>query len=86
MRALYCAQTFPATSRVQEGADDHSILQDNMPEQEAPDDDASKTRKLHFSPTAWLSCLSSSATMPFDKRTWISFFCQFLGVLIPALE
>ena len=86
MRALHCAQTFPATSRVQEGADDHSILQDNMPEQEAPDDDASKTRKLHFSPTAWLSCLSSSATMPFDKRTWISFFCQFLGVPIPALE
>ena len=57
----------------------HSILCAGM------DKDASKPRKLQFSPVAWLSCLSThDGDMAFTVGEWQSWFCMILGLPLPC--
>ena len=63
-----------------------SILGDDMPDNE--DADAERAKYLKWAPPAFITCLSSLQhdtvmTIPFDW--WTSWFCQFLGIAIPAL-
>jgi len=63
-----------------------SILGDDMPDNE--DDNAQRAKHFKWAPPAFITCLSSLQhdtvmTFPFDW--WTSWFCQFLGIDIPAL-
>jgi len=63
-----------------------SILGDDMPDNE--DDNAERAKHFKWAPPAFITCLSSLQhdtvmTFPFDW--WTSWFCQFLGIDIPAL-
>ncbi len=64
-----------------------SILGNDMPDNE--DDNAVKAKYIKWAPPAFITCLSSLQhdtvmTFPFDW--WTSWFCQFLGIAIPALN
>ena len=48
--------------------------------------DASQPRTLHWSPVAWLSCLSTLGwVMAFTTGEWQSWFCMFLGLPLPSM-
>ena len=64
-----------------------SILGNDMPDNE--DDNTVKAKYFKWAPPAFITCLSSLQhdtvmTFPFDW--WTSWFCQFLGIAIPALN
>ena len=80
MRSLHAKEVIPAVTRTNDGDPDHSILKGNMPE------DASD-RTLKWSPSAWLSCLSSKhGVMHFNGAEWQTWFCQYLGAPLPSID
>ena len=81
---LHSKVSVNATSRVQEDAPGHSILQHDMPDDE--DLNCEDARKKKLSPAAHPSCLFlGKAPTVISEKDWQSWFCQFLGVPIPAL-
>ena len=86
LRMLHSKVTVNATSRVPEGAAGHSILQDNMPDDEDMDCDEARKKKLTYCPAAHPACLFlGKARSAVTDKDWQSWMCQFLGVSIPAL-
>ena len=87
MLALHRAQIIDAISRTEECEMGHSLLQRDMPDDEDYLCEPSKRRKLRYSQFAWLSCFHLARSWPVAQRksAWTSWFCQYLGVLIPQL-
>ncbi len=83
---LHSKVSVNATSRVPEDASGHSILQHDMPDDEDPNLEDARKKKLSHCPAAHPSCLFlGKARTAVTERDWQSWFCQFLGVPIPAL-
>ena len=84
---MHRSQAIDAISRTQEGDSGHSILQQDMPDDEEYDCEPNKRRKLRYSPSAWLSCFHLYGSWPVAQRksAWTSWFCQYLGLQIPQL-
>jgi hypothetical protein len=80
---LHRTQSCIATSRKEEGEPGNSILQHDMPDEEAPDCPEDKQRKLKHAGAAHMSCLAHA---PVKTEEWAACFCQFIGEPIPALE
>ena len=79
LRDLHLTQVVEAAPDAEEGDPRHSILTACM-------SDGDKSRKLHFTPAAWLSCLSTSdGVMAFTEGEWQNWFCSFLGVPLPSM-
>ena len=72
---LHSKVTVNATSRVPEGAAGHSILQDNMPDDEDMDCDEARKKKLTYCPAAHPACLflgkARSAVTDKDWQSWM---------------
>ena len=84
---LHSKVTVNATSRVPEDAPGHSILQDNMPDDEDVHCEEARKKKLTHCPAAHPSCLFLGKARKSVRNTdWQSWFCQFLGEPIPALR
>ena len=65
-----------------------SILGDDMPDNEDADAAPHKCITLKWAPPAWITCLLSlqhDTVMTFPFGWWTSWFCQYLGIAIPAL-
>ena len=79
LRDLHLTQVVEAAPDAEAGDPRHSILTDCM-------GDGDKSRKLYFTPAAWLSCLSTSdGVMAFTEGEWQNWFCSFLGVPLPSM-
>ena len=79
LRDLHLTQVVEAAPDVEAGDPRHSILTACM-------SDGDKSRKLYFTPAAWLSCLSTSdGAMAFTEGEWQNWFCSFLGVPLPSM-
>ena len=79
LRNLHLTQVIEAAPDAEAGDPRHSILTACM-------SDGDKSRKLHFTPAAWLSCLSTSdGVMAFTAGEWQNWFCSFLGVPLPSM-
>ena len=79
LRDLHLTQVIEAAPDAEAGDPRHSILTACM-------SDGDKSRKLHFTPAAWLSCLSTSdGVMAFTEGEWQNWFCSFLGVPLPSM-
>ena len=73
LRKLHLTQVVEAAPDAEAGDPRHSILGASMGE-------GGLSRKLDFTPAAWLSCLSTSdGGMAFTKGEWQNWFCSFLG-------
>jgi hypothetical protein len=67
----------------------NSILSNEILDNEDEEADPEKQSYLNWSPPAWLTCLSSlqhemTTAVPHDW--WTSWFCQYVGLAIPALS
>ena len=79
LRDLHLTQVVEAAPDAEAGDPRHSILTACM-------SDGDKSRKLYFTPAAWLSCLSTSdGVMAFTEGEWQNWFCSFLGVPLPSM-
>ena len=79
LRDLHLTQVVEAAPDAEAGDPRHSILTACM-------SDGDKSRKLYFTPAAWLSCLSTSdGVMAFTAGEWQNWFCSFLGVPLPSM-
>ena len=79
LRALHLTQVVDAAPDAEAGDPRHSILTNCM-------SDGDKSRKLYFTPAAWLSCLSTSdGVTAFTEGEWQNWFCSFLGVPLPSM-
>ena len=79
LRNLHLTQVVEAAPDAEAGDPRHSILTACM-------SDGDKSRKLYFTPAAWLSCLSTSdGVMAFTEGEWQNWFCSFLGVPLPSM-
>jgi hypothetical protein len=79
LRKLHLTQVIEAAPDAEAGDPRHSILTACM-------SDGDKSRKLHFTPAAWLSCPSTSdGVMTFTEGEWQNWFCSFLGVPLPSM-
>ena len=86
LRMLHRKVSVNASSRVPEDSPGHSILQHDMPDDEDPNCEDAKKKKLSHCPAAHPSCLFlGKARTVISVNDWESWFCQFLGVPIPAL-
>ena len=86
LRMLHREVSVNASSRVPEDSPGHSILQHDMPDDEDPNCEDAKKKKLSHCPAAHPSCLFlGKARTVISEKDWQSWFCQFLGVPIPAL-
>ena len=85
VNALHQCQRIDAMPSEQDG-DVQSILQQDMPIAADRDDNGKKVQ-LQYSPLAWLSSLSSVGfgSRTFDNADWSSWFCQVIGMPLPAL-
>jgi hypothetical protein len=81
------SQVIDAISRTDEGDMGHSILQQDMPDDENYHCEPSNRGKLRYSASAWLSRFHLTSSWPVAQRrsAWTSWLCQYLGVLIPQL-
>ena len=83
---LHSNVTVDASSLVSEDAPGHSILQHDMPDDEDPNCEDARKKKLSQCPAAHPSRLFlGKARTAITDTDWQSCFCQFLGVPIPAL-
>ena len=87
MERMHWSQSVNAISRTDVADEGHSILQQDMPDDEEYECEPNKRRKLRYSPSAWLSCFHLHGSWPVAQRksAWTSWFCQYLGVPIPQL-
>ena len=80
LRRLHQKQEVEAAPNAEEDDLRHSILCAGMAR------DSSQPRTLHWSPAAWLSCLSNvDGVMAFTTGEWESWFCMFLGLPLPSM-
>ena len=80
LRRLHQKQEVEAVPDAEDDDARHSILCAGMAR------DASQPRTQHWSPVAWLSCLSTLGwVMAFTTGEWQSWFCMFLGLPLPSM-
>ena len=80
LRRLHQKQEVEAAPNAEEDDLRHFILCAGMAR------DSSQPRTLHWSPAAWLSCLSNvDGVMAFTTGEWESWFCMFLGLPLPSM-
>ena len=78
--------TVNASSRMPEGDPVHSILQHDMPDDEDPDGEEARKKKLAHCPADRLVFFLGKSRTAVTDLDWQSWFCQFIGVPLPALE